>query len=98
MKKYPKLGEKLTLVNSYSGSETPYVVEMIINGKVIIREAVLVFHGPRYFDTVADEIVDAPGGNTEELTWSPKYCEWRVKGSHSYYVKWGVWKHVPFCD
>lgn len=95
---YPPIGAKLTL--SYpTGSETPYTVVGVNAGRVIIRRCELVFHGPRYPDTLPDEIREGALGKGEEvLTWRPKIGAWRGMGRYGGYAVWGVWRYQPYLD
>ena len=95
---YPPIGTKLTL--SYlTGSETPYTVVGVRAGKLVIRRCELIFHGPRYPDTLPDEIREgAPGRDEEELVWHPKSGDWHGKGRYGGYVVWGRWSYQPYLD
>ena len=73
-KYYPEIGTKLYL-SQRTGLEyvdlvkTPYTVVGKARGKLLVQECELVFNGPRYYDTLADEIRENPNGQILELSW-----------------------------
>lgn len=95
---YPPIGTRLTLCY-FTGSETPYTVVGVRAGKLAIRRCELVFHGPRYPDTLPDEIREgAPNKGEEELVWRPKSGDWHGKGRYGGWVRWGRWSYQPYLD
>ena len=70
---YPEVGTKLYLSqrtgNYYVDMvKTPYTVIGVSSGKVLVQECQLVFNGPRYYDTIADDIKADPNGEVLTLS------------------------------
>ena len=103
---YPNIGDKLYLQqrtgNYYVDlCKNPYTVIGIEKGQVIIQEAQLIFNGPRYYDTVADEIKPDPNGEILKLNWSPKKQCWlidRYGTGYPQYAYFGTYEHQPYLD
>lgn len=103
---YPEVGTKLYLSqrtgNYYVDMvKTPYTVIGIDAGKVIIQECQLLFNGPRYYDTLADEIKADPHGAVLALSWAPKKERWQVdkyKTGYPSVAFFGTWEHQPYLD
>ena len=80
---YPEVGTPLYL-SQCTGNyfvdmvKHPYTVVGKANGKLLIQECELVFNGPRYYDTVADEIKPDPTGEILELNWAPRNLNIRI--------------------
>lgn len=106
-KHIPTVGEHLytyTPCSSYwvSMVHDPYtVVSVNKNATVcVIREAGLIFHGARYYDTIADEIYDDPHGKEIILRWSEKKQRWQESpaGSYPRVAVFGMWDHQPYLN
>lgn len=104
----PVIGEKLYL-RTYTGHyyvdyvKRPYTVISISPTMLLVREADLVFYGPRYYDTVADEIHDDVNNYVRVLRWSAKNKHWCWKSSpqdrYPLVAVWGEgWQHQPYLD
>ncbi len=70
---YPEVGTKLYLSqrtgNYYVDMvKTPYTVIGVSSGKVLVQECQLIFNGPRYYDTIADDIKADPNGEVLTLS------------------------------
>jgi len=105
-KVYPRVGDKLYL-RQFTGNEwvdmvkRPYTVIEVTPTIVKVQECKLVFNGPRYYDTVADDIIPDLNGRVEELTWHPKRGLWGTKGRETDYPEYaiiGEWKHFPYMN
>ena len=105
-KYYPEVGTKLYL-SQQTGSyyvdmvKHPYTVIGHRNGRVVIQECKLVFNGPRYFDTLPDEIQQDPNGEVLELSWAPKKERWQVdkyKTGYPSIAHFGSWDYQPYLD
>ena len=100
-KVFPEVGTPLYLENPYTGSCLPYTVIKVgqKDGKgpkrIQIQMAELIFHGKRYYDTVADEIVPNPTGETEWLSWAPSRKLWVLDRK---FAVFGEYKHEPYTD
>lgn len=106
---YPNLGDKLYL-SQQTGDywvdmvKMPYLVIAVDSDKVTIQECRLVFNGPVYYDTVADDIVDDPYGRVKYLTWASnkKYHGWVLKDDphdpYPYVAHFGRWAHQPYLN
>ena len=80
---YPEIGTKLYLSqrtgNYYVDMvKTPYTVIGVSSGKVLVQECQLIFNGPRYYDTIADDIKADPNGEVLTLSWAPKKERWQI--------------------
>ena len=105
MKHIPQPGEHLytyTPCNSYwiSMVRDPYTVESVKGNVCVIREAKLIFNGPRYYDTLADDIVDDPNGRKMTLRWSEKKQRWQESPANGYprVAVFGCWDFQPYLD
>ena len=105
-KVYPNIGDQLYL-RQFTGNgwvdmvKRPYTVIEVGPSKVVVQECKLIFNGPRYFDTVADDIIPDPNGRVEELTWHPKRGLWGTKGRESDYPEYAIfgnYEHQPYLD
>ena len=72
---------------------------------VTIQECELIFNGPRYYDTIADEIKANPNGRTMQLRFADtkKYREmWVERGrdlaDYPYVAVFGRWEHQPYLN
>ena len=105
-KTFPAVGTKLYLSqrtgNYYVDMvRTPYTVISTYGGKVQIQECELVFKGPRYFDTLPDEIRANPSGEILELNWAPKKKRWQIdkyKTGYPSIATFGNWDYQPYLD
>lgn len=99
---FPEAGDKVTVHHYISGTCSPHTVSRVEGGKVVIRACGMRFDGPRYFDTLPDEIYDDPKGSESTLTWSPKRKNWILsswKGDrYPGVAEFGVWKYEPYLD
>jgi len=106
-KTYPNVGDKLYL-RQFTGNswvdmvKRPYTVIGVSDTKVTIQECELVFNGPRYFDTLPDEIRRDPNGRIEELNWHPKRGMWGTKGRDADYPQYAIftneYQYQPYLD
>lgn len=108
---YPKPGDKLYL-SQHTGDrwvdmvKIPYLVIDVEPDKkrVVIQECKLIFNGPRYYDTLPDEIEDDPYGRVNYLTWanSKKYYGWVLKeypqDPYPYVAHFGRWEYQPYLN
>jgi hypothetical protein len=103
---YPEVGTKLYLSqrtgNYYVDMvKTPYTVIGVSSGKVLVQECQLIFNGPRYYDTLADEIKANPNGQILELNWAPKKARWQIdkyKSGYPSIATFGRWDYQPYLD
>lgn len=103
---YPEVGTKLYLSqrtgNYYVDMvKTPYTVIGVSSGKVLVQECQLIFNGPRYYDTIADDIKADPNGEVLTLSWAPKKERWQIdkyKTSYPSVAFFGAWEHQPYLD
>lgn len=105
-KYFPEVGTKLFL-SQRTGSyyvdmvRTPYTVVGRRAGKLLVQECELVFNGPRYYDTLADEIKANPNGQILELNWAPKKARWQIdkyKTGYPSVATFGRWDYQPYLD
>ena len=102
------VGEKLTLSQRTGNGwidmvKHPYeVVKIMTPNKILVRECRLIFNGPCYYDTIADDIVSDINGSTIELRWNNKRQAWisniKESAGYPYYAKFGKWEHQPYLD
>lgn len=105
-KYYPEVGTKLYLSqrtgNYYVDMvKTPYTVIGVSSGKVLVQECQLIFNGPRYYDTIADDIKADPNGEVLTLSWAPKKERWQIdkyKTGYPSVAFFGEWLHSPYLD
>ena len=70
---YPEVGTKLYL-SQRTGDyyvdmvKIPYTVIGTVSGKLLVQECQLIFNGPRYYDTLPDEIKEDPNGKVLALS------------------------------
>lgn len=78
----------------------PYTVTEVKGNIAKIREAKLVFHGVRYFDTLPDEIVPDPYGKEQKLRWNAKKNRWQVtpKKYDPEVAVFGRYDYQPYLD
>lgn len=109
---YPEVGEHLYLRqctgNSWVDSvKRPYTVIGVDKNKhiVTIQECELIFNGPRYYDTLADEIKANPNGRTMQLRFANAngYREkWIEKGrstaDYPLMAVFGQWVYEPYLN
>jgi len=109
---YPEVGEHLYL-RQYTGNmwvdevRRPYTVIGVdtIHNIVTVQECELIFNGPRYYNTIADSIVENPNGRTLELRFADtkKYPKrWVEKGrdlaDYPLTAVFGRWEHQPYLN
>ena len=78
----------------------PWTVVSVKGDTVIIREAEPIFYGPRYFNTMADDIRDNPSGKLLKLRWNEKKQRWQESpaGSYPRVAVFGEWAYFPYLD
>lgn len=102
----PEVGTKLYLWTPCNNGmvamvRNPYTVIGSKKGKVLIQSCKLIFNGPRYYDTLADDIQEDPNGQVRELNWAPKKGCWQVDEYHTGYPQvavFGKWDYQPYLD
>lgn len=103
---FPKVGDKLYL-SQRTGSymidmvKHPYTVVGVNSTTVFVQAAKLIFNGPRYYDTIADDIVEDKNGEIKQLFWKPSLNTWGTRGAHYDYPEYaffGKWQHQPYLD
>lgn len=109
---YPEVGEHLYL-RQYTNNcwvndvKRPYTVIKVdaLHDIVTVQECELVFYGPRYYDTIADEIRENPNGRTIQLRFAntKKYHEkWVERGvdlaDYPLTAVFGHWEHEPYLN
>ena len=103
------IGEKLSLrrggnVGYYVGiCRDPYtIIDIKPNGNLVIQECELIFNGPRYYNTLPDEIRENPNGSTKTLylsrskKFSGKYVD--SSGDYPLVADFGYWEYIPYMD
>lgn len=108
---YPAIGEHLFL-SQHTGDyyvdlvKIPYTVVDYDSRKhlVYVQRCKLIFNGPIYYDTVADDIEADPTAEIELLTWADnkRYHGWVKKSypndTYPYVAHFGEWKHQPYLN
>lgn len=105
-KEYPEIGTPLYLHQQTGNSwvdmcKYPYTVIGIESGKVVVQEAECIFNGPRYYDTLADDIIPNPKGDILRLNWSSKYGRWQVdryKTGYPQIAVFGSYQFQPYLN
>ena len=103
---YPEIGTPLYLSQKTGRYyvdivKTPYTVIGTNHGKVQIQECKLIFTGPRYYDTLPDDIKPDPNGEILELSWAPKNERWQIdkyKTGYPSIAYFGEAKYQPYLD
>ena len=107
MKHIPMVGEKLytyTPCNDMwvSDVRNPWTVESVnkTNSVCVIRAARPVFHGPQYYNSMPDYIVDDPDGKRMTMRWSEKKQRWQESPNHGYprVAVFGAWDYYPYLN
>lgn len=105
MKHVPVVGERLyvhTPCNSYwvAMCRYPYTVESVNGNTCVVREAGMIFNGPRYYDTLPDGFYDDPNGRKLKLRWNEKKQRWQETpaGSYPQVAVFGEWDYQPYLD
>lgn len=103
---YPEVGTKLYL-SQRTGDyyvdmvKIPYTVIGAVSGKLLVQECQLIFNGPRYFDTLPDEIKEDPNGKVLALSWAPKKGCWQIDKHKTGYPSiafFNGWKYEPYLN
>ena len=103
---YPEVGTKLYL-SQRTGDyyvdmvKIPYTVIGTVSGKLLVQECQLIFNGPRYFDTLPDEIKEDPNGKVLALSWAPKKGCWQIDKHKTGYPSiafFNGWKYEPYLN
>ena len=103
---YPEVGTKLYL-SQRTGDyyvdmvKIPYTVIGVVSGKLLVQECQLIFNGPRYFDTLPDEIKEDPNGKVLALSWAPKKGCWQIDKHKTGYPSiafFNGWKYEPYLN
>ena len=80
----------------------PYTVIGVTSKEVKIQRCKLIFHGLRYYDTVADEIEADPAGEIATLHWSPSRGAWILSSCpgdrYPEIAFFGEWVHAPYLN
>lgn len=104
-KHIPEIGEHLYTYTPCShyyvqAVRDPWTVASVKGDTVIIREAEPIFYGPRYFNTMADDIRDNPSGKLLKLRWNEKKQRWQESpaGSYPRVAVFGEWQYFPYLD
>ena len=102
----PYVGEKLYL-RQKTGQyyvdicKRPYTVSRILGpDKNEVQECEMIFKGPRYYDTLPDEIKENPNGYTKVLRWNEKrqaWCEFPLR-DYPQFAVFGNWEYQPYLD
>ena len=105
MKYEPKVGDKLYLYTPCSDGwvsmvKDPYTVIAVKGNTCTVQECMLIFNGPRYYCTIADDIRENPHGRVKVLRWSEKKQRWQESpaGSYPEVAVFGEWKHQPYLN
>ena len=103
---YPEVGTKLYL-SQRTGDyyvdmvKTPYTVIGVVSGKLLVQECQLIFNGPRYYDTLPDEIKEDPNGRVLALSWAPKKGCWQIDKHQTGYPSiafFNEWRYFPYLN
>jgi len=105
-KSYPKVGDRLYLSQRTGNGmidmvRHPYTVIGVNTNCIFIQECNLIFNGPRYYDTLADDIVEDKNGRIKQLFWKPKFGCWGTRGretDYPEYATFGRWDYQPYLD
>ena len=105
---YPKVGDKLYLRQKTGDyyvdiCKTPYTVVRVTETTVQVRECELLFSGPRYYDSLPEEIIEGNSSSrTKILRWSKKNNRWECKDyrgdPYPEFAVFGEWKYQPYLD
>ena len=101
----PKVGDKLYL-RQFTGNywvdmvKRPYTVCGVQGRTIYVQKCKLIFHGPCYYDTVADEIEADPRGQVVKMRWSEKKQRWQETPADTYpqVAVFGKWEHQPYLN
>ena len=96
-KTYPKVGDHLylsTLSGDFYGDlvRRPYTVVEVNKGIIKVQKCQLIFNGPRYYNTMADDIKEDKNGKIEELTWKGRDRD------YPQYAFFGEWDYYPYLN
>ena len=100
-----QVGERLYL-RQFTGSfyidaiKTPWTVIGSKPSGIIIQRAKEICNGPRYYDTLPDDIQEDPKGETLKLIWSRAREAWveSEEGRHPRHAFFGQWESFPYLD
>ena len=103
---YPQVGDHLYLSqrigNHYVDMvKRPYTVIGVSKSKITIQSAKLIFNGPRYYDTLPDDIVEDKEGEILTLNWAPKKGRWQndeYKTGYPSIAYFSGWEYFPYLD
>lgn len=103
---YPEVGTPLYLQQSTGNGwvdmcKYPYTVIAVSKSHITIQRAKLIFNGPQYYDTVADDIQPDPFGEILELSWAPKKGRWQIdryKTGYPQIAYFGQYMHQPYLN
>ena len=105
MKAIPTVGDRLytytpSTLYYVRACRDPWTVISVKGDTCIVQEARLVFNGPRYFNTLPDEITEDPFGKTMKLRWNEKHQRWQESpaGSCPRVAVFGQWVYFPYLD
>ena len=81
----------------------PYTVVAVSDKEITIQEALCIFNGPRYYDTLADDIVPNPNGRIRVLKQSnaKKYKGlWvdKLGETYPYIAEFGEYDYYPYLN
>lgn len=103
---FPEIGTQLYLhqrTGRYyvDAVKRPYTVIGVKPSVITIQACKLIFNGPRYYDTMPDDIQENPEGEILELHWAPKIGKWQIdkyKTGYPEYAEFGKWEFYPYLD
>lgn len=103
---FPEVGTQLYLhqrTGHYyvDAVKRPYTVIAVKPSAVTVQACKLIFNGPRYYDTMPDDIKADPNGEILELHWASKRGKWQIdKYNTGYpeYAEFGKWEFYPYLD
>lgn len=106
MKYIPKVGEHLYTYRPDTGNyyigivKDPWTVLSVRGNECIVQEARCIFYGDRYYDTLADDIVEDPHGRIMKLRWNERKQRWQESpaGSYPKVAVFGEYAYYPYLD
>lgn len=105
-KTYPVIGDKLYLQQRTGRYyvdlvKRPYTVVRVTPSAVFVQACKLIFNGPRYYDTMPDDIQENKEGEIVKLSWAPSKGKWQIdkyKTGYPEYAHFGSWEFYPYLD